>query len=600
MAEDKKKKYVSDNAQLMEEWDWEKNSLLGISPDAITLGSNRIVWWKCNHGHQWEMRTTQRTRGQGCPYCSNRRVLPGYNDLMSTHPEIAAEWDYDNNILNLQNITYGSNEIVWWKCSLGHRYQMAVHKKVSRKGTCPVCSGHKTIPGINDFETFYPDIAKEWHPTKNGNLKPSEVSRKNGRRIWWKCQYGHEWQATVRDRVIDKTGCPFCSARRLTSFSEQAIFYYIKKLYPDAINRYKEEFDNGMELDIYVPSIRLGIEFDGAAWHNNEDAHRREREKYVICKKRDIDLIRVKEKTGDNWFDVADTVYIIQKKRNRNELSVVIKAILDSVDPESNMWTRKNPCHLHSNIIVDLERDENEIREFLTMIPNSLEKLRPDLAKEWHPTRNGKLLPGMFGINSNDYAWWKCSICGHEWRTTIIHRGGKCNSGCPECSKKTRGKTFTKAKVKENGSLADNNPLLAAEWHLLKNENLTPTDITAKSNKKVWWLCPRCNHEWEATPNNRVKGSGCPCCSGRVPKIGENDFETLFPILAEEWDFEKNAPHKPNEFLSKSGRRVWWKCKTCGHEWVTEIRNRTEGQGCPSCTKKKRTYSNSLDKESDE
>ena len=591
VAEKKEKKYVSVNAQLMEEWDWEKNNLLGIFPGLTTLGSNRMVWWQCNNGHQWEMRVTQRARGQGCPFCSNRRVLPGYNDLMTTHPDIAAQWDYENNILEPQNITYGSNEVVWWKCSLGHKYQMSVHKKVSRNVICPVCSGHKTVPGINDFETAYPEMAKEWHPTKNGDLKPSVISKKNGRRIWWQCGHGHEWQATVRDRVIDNTGCPFCSARRLTSYSEQAIYYYIKKLYPDAINRFKDDFDNGMELDIYIPSIRLGVEFDGAAWHCGEDAYRREREKYAICKRKGIALIRVKEITEENRLDVADAVYIIEKKRNKKELAEVIQAILDSIDRESNMWTRKNPYHFRSKIDVNLERDGNEIREFLTIIPNSLEKLRPDLAKEWHPTRNGKLTPGMFGINSNDYAWWKCSTCGHEWRTTIIHRGGKRNSGCPECSKVIRGKTFTKIKVKENGSLAENNPLLAAEWHPLKNESLLPTDIASKCNKKVWWLCPRCNHEWEATPNNRVKGSGCPCCSGRVPKIGENDFETLFPVLAEEWDFKKNFPDKPNEFLPKSSRRVWWKCRLCGFEWNSEIRNRANGHGCPACRRKNKSKS---------
>jgi hypothetical protein len=196
----------------------------------------------------------------------------------------------------------------------------------------------------------------------------------------------------------------------------------VKKLYPDAVNRCKNIFENGMELDIYIPSIKLAIEFDGAHWHDNEEVHRIEKEKYTLCRDKNIFLIRIRERTKNDWKDIADTLYIIEKRKG-DQLSKVIQAILDSIDRSSNMWTRKKPYCFHSSVDVNLDRDENEIREFLTAIPNSLVELRPDLAEEWHPVKNGKLTPNMFGINSNDYAWWKCKACGHEWRTTVIHRG---------------------------------------------------------------------------------------------------------------------------------------------------------------------------------
>lgn len=514
MAENKEKRYIIDNTQLMTEWDWEKNNKEGIFPDSITYGSARKTWWHC---------------------------------------------------------------------ALGHTYQMSVDKKTSRGFGCPICSGHRTVPGINDFATHFPEIAKEWHPTKNGYLKPSDISKKNGQKVWWICQYGHEWQATPKDRATDNTGCPLCKSRRLTSFPEQAITYYIKKLYPDTLNRYKDIFNNGMELDIYIPSIHLGIEYDGAAWHNTEDSHRREYEKYTLCKNNNITLIRVKEFTGIEWSDVSDKTYIIKNRKNLNELSHIIQSIIDSIVPSSNTH--------HSQIDINIPRDENEIKEFLTVVPNSLSVIRADLAEEWHPTKNGNLTPEMFSLNSNDYAWWKCKICGHEWRTTIISRGGKRNSGCPECSKILRGKTFTKSKVEERGSLAQNNPSLAKEWHPLKNGTLTPNDITEKRFKNVWWLCSKCGYEWESSPNNRSKGVGCPCCSGRVPKIGVNDFKTIFPNLAEEWNFDKNFPYTPDMFLPKSGKIFGWKCKSCGYEWNTSIRNRTRGNTCPNCAKEKRKIS---------
>ncbi|MCQ2438549.1 MAG: hypothetical protein MJ074_02160 [Oscillospiraceae bacterium] len=509
------------------------------------------------------------------------KIIPGVNDLATTQPKLTELWDYQKNSKTPQEVSAGSGIIVWWKCSEGHSYQQAINKKALRNYGCPICSGHRTVAGVNDFATVYPEIAIEWHPTKKGDLLPTQLSKKNGKKVWWLCKYGHEWQATPHDRATDNTGCPICSQRRLTSFPEQAILYYIRKLYPNAINRFRDIFDNGMELDIYVPSIHFAVEFDGAAWHNNEEAHDREKIKYDICKKNQITLFRVKEYTGEEWKDVADTVYYCHKRKTETELQPIIQAIMDSIDPESNMWTRVNPRQIHSSVTVDIERDANEIREYLTPVPNSLSQLRPDLVKEWNAERNGKIKPEMFGINSNEIVWWKCSKCRHEWRTSIIHRGGKSNSGCPECSKQQRGTTFTKRRVTERGSLAEKNPALAAEWHPTKNGNLTPEDITEKRFAAAWWMCPKCGYEWQASPNNRSRGIGCPCCSGRVPKIGENDFQTLYPELAKDWNYEKNGELRPEQFLPRSGKKVWWRCSCCGCKWQTEIRNRTNGNKCP-------------------
>ena len=169
----------------------------------------------------------------------------------------------------------------------------------------------------------------------------------------------------------------------------------------------------------------------------------------------------------------------------------------------------------------------------------------------------------------------------------INHRGGKRSSGCPECSKMKRGKSFTRSKVRERGSLAEVNPELAKEWHPTKNGDLRPEDITEGRFKPVWWLCPKCGYEWQASPNNRKKGVGCPCCSGRVPMSGVNDLATVVPELLKEWDYEKNKVG-PENFLPKSGKIVWWKCQTCGHEWKTVISNRSNGHGCPKCRKRKK------------
>ncbi|MBR2041111.1 MAG: zinc-ribbon domain-containing protein [Oscillospiraceae bacterium] len=81
MAEKKEKQYVSDNAQLMEEWDWKKNT--DFDHSQLTLGSGKKVWWKCSKGHEWQATIKSRNKGNGCPYCSGRFAVKGENDLQT-------------------------------------------------------------------------------------------------------------------------------------------------------------------------------------------------------------------------------------------------------------------------------------------------------------------------------------------------------------------------------------------------------------------------------------------------------------------------------------------------------------------------------------
>ena len=97
MAEKKEKRYVSDNAQLMSEWNWEKNNELNFDPITLTLGSGKKVWWKCSKGHEWLATINSRKGGIGCPYCSGRFAVKGQNDLQTVNPALAKEWNYNKN-----------------------------------------------------------------------------------------------------------------------------------------------------------------------------------------------------------------------------------------------------------------------------------------------------------------------------------------------------------------------------------------------------------------------------------------------------------------------------------------------------------------------
>lgn len=131
---------------------------------------------------------------------------------------------------------------------------------------------------------------------------------------------------------------------------------------------------------------------------------------------------------------------------------------------------------------------------------NVLSVVRPELAKQWHPSKNGDLLPSDVTVGSRKKVWWK-GECGHEWVTLVCYRTA--GTGCPFCHGKAVG---------SDNSLATLFPGLSQEWHPKKNGEMTPDCVTAGSSKKVWWICKN-GHTWVATVSSRKKGAGCPHCS---------------------------------------------------------------------------------------
>ena len=135
----------------------------------------------------------------------------------------------------------------------------------------------------------------------------------------------------------------------------------------------------------------------------------------------------------------------------------------------------------------------------------TLEQTHPHLLKDWHPTKNGDLVPSMFSKGNLAMIWW-LGDCGHEWQTKISNRAN--GAGCPYCAHRKLLKGFN--------DFATLRPELVKEWHPTKNGDLQPDMIFSKSNRAVWWKCsnPNCNHEWEVAPIQR-KTPGCRLCKTR-------------------------------------------------------------------------------------
>ena len=294
--------YIADVPRLMREWNFEKNGTL--DPSTITVGSGAKVWWRCSKGHEWQALVYDRYNGKGCPYCAGKKVLEGYNDLQTIDPDLSKEWNYEKNgELKPSDFTISSGRKVWWKCSNGHEWQAVIRDRRRGRG-CPFCSGRYSVKGVNDLQTMNPSLAKEWNFDKNGNLLPSDVAQKSGKKVWWRCDKGHEWQATVRDRSIGM-GCPVCSSEQRTSFPEYAILYYLRKCGFEVVHSYK---DMGYELDIYLPAQKVAIEYDGYHWH--KDKTESDLEKNEKCEKDGIKLYRIREKLP--MLNHKSVDYIIQ------------------------------------------------------------------------------------------------------------------------------------------------------------------------------------------------------------------------------------------------------------------------------------------------
>ena len=263
--------------EIAAEWHPTKNG--NLTPADVTKGSTKSVLWQCPLGHEYSARVNDRTKPNkaGCPFCSGKKVLVGYNDLATLCPEIATEWHpTKNGDLKPTDVTRGSNEPVWWQCPLGHEWKATVNERTgSQKCGCPYCSTHRVLSGYNDLATLSPEIAAEWHPTKNGELKPSDVAKRSREKVWWKCPLGHEWKATVASRTgPQKCGCPYCSEHRVPP--EESI----SQKYPDLL----QEWDFVNNYAICDP-IMVGENSQHPVWWHckNDPSH-----KYLMSPKNRI------------------------------------------------------------------------------------------------------------------------------------------------------------------------------------------------------------------------------------------------------------------------------------------------------------------------
>lgn len=266
------------------EWSERNHPLL---PSQVTAFCNAKVWWNGSCGHTWQARISDRSGGHGCPYCTNHKLLPGFNDFASCHPDLAEEWSDRNLPVTPDSIAEKKDAIYWWKCKrCGGEYQAWLYNRILGS-KCPFCSNRIVQYGNNDLLTTDPLIAAEWVKELNGGVMPSDITRTSCKEYWWKGACGHIFKASVSDRTLRHVPCRICEDELYAAFPSLLVLLYAKRYdTPVVLNSNKPI---GISLEIYLPELKVAIEQEATSLQQFKEQLVKEH----LCERRGIRYLTV-------------------------------------------------------------------------------------------------------------------------------------------------------------------------------------------------------------------------------------------------------------------------------------------------------------------
>ncbi len=279
------------------------------------------------------------------------------------------------------------------------------------------CRQKRKTPNLQNIIPIPEDIIKEhWDYELNNNIDPKTLSLKSKQLYWWK----------------DKTGCkyqlpPCVYAKNIdtaSSFPEQALFFYIKKIFPSAINRanYLTKKENFVELDIYIPPYNIGIEYDGVFWHQNrvDDDIRKNR----ILNEENIFVIRVREH-GLPLLQHFNGIIIERNKytvASQIDLVEIINKVISIIDVQTGKRNVKGKITQK-----EYENDFYSIYALVYSIPVEDNIGSTCIGKFWDKKKNGNLNPECIGATSSLPVYFKCSA-NHSFKLSAKNIFEKLNS----------------------------------------------------------------------------------------------------------------------------------------------------------------------------
>jgi positive regulator of sigma E activity len=348
------------------------------------------------------------------------------------------------------------------------------------------------------FVSDNPKLLSEWHPTKNGDLTPSDVTVGSNKKVWWRCERGHEWDATAYNRAKGQ-GCPYCFGKRVCADNS------LQALNPKLSKQWHPTKNERLTPDNVTVSSGKKV------WWQCEKGHEWEATVVNRAKGNGCPYCSGKRACADNSLQTLNPLLSEQWHPTKN--GDLTPNDVTSFSHKKVWWQCEKG---HEWEVAIANRSDGKGCPYCSgryvCADNSLQTLNPILSKQWHPTKNGDLTPNDVTSSSGKKVWWQCEK-GHNWKATVAHRAN--GTDCPYCAGKL---------VCADNCLQTLNPDISKQWHPTKNWDLTPSDVTLGSNKKIWWQC-KLGHEWQAAIYSRANGRGCPHC--RRMKVSKSDETVL-------------------------------------------------------------------------
>lgn len=556
-----------------------------IKKNMIDSLSNIVATWKCSKcSGKYDCSVVKRHQ-EGCPYCSNKQMLKGFNTLQETHSYLEKFWD-EGNSTKLSDYWSKSTEAINWSCPCcGIHFQCSPIEMISRTNiensnfeTCPNNCDWDTLVFNNDILHDSPKLREEWS-SKNGIPVHLALSHIETKKYWWHCSScKQDYLCSIPIRREVKNTCPYCN--------DELPLKGFNTLFDD----YPEFSDFWSKNNSQDPTQMTisGAKNNKFLWICSCCNLEFEEKLEVIIDKFSIiqgkELIRVcpycTEKIPKPSESLGGQKSFLRSEWLENLNGDINKIFCNSSDTVE--WVCRR-CHRNFKARIS-ERKENDnccpycSKRELAVGYNDLATTHPLVIKEWSALNDRESCSVM--CNSNYRAWWKCPVCKGEYQQEVQSKV-IIKKPCPYC---------TNHKVlKGLNDLATTHPWLINEWST--SNDMDFSSLMSNSGYKAWWKCSVCKGEYQQTVKKKIlMKESCPYCQNNEVLKGFNDLETTHKHLMNEWDYLNNILlAAPTEINEKCSQTVWWICKeNSNHRYKLKINEKIKYEkrsfiSCPIC-----------------
>lgn len=335
------------------------------------------------------------------------------------HRALLAQWDEVRNApLTTGNVSFGSHQKVWWQCSKGHSWQAKVYSRSAGSG-CPYCTGRKEVPE-NSLAVQVPSLEAEWDAEKNAPLKFADLTVGSHKKVWWRCPAGHSYDSVVKSRV-QGTGCPVCAGRVVLPDENS-----LAARYPALVAEWDTEKNAPLLPTLVAPGTVRKAWWRCPKGHSYRAAISSRAGGGTGCP------FCAGQKVIQGENDLATQYPQLAAQWDRQKNGALTPEAVTS-GSNRRVWWRCEKGHSYPAVIAHRVRSGSDCPYCSNhkVLPgfNDLATIKPVVASQWHPTRNGSLTPQQVTPGSR----WLCDK-GHAWRAVVNSRTGKQRCGCPICA----------------------------------------------------------------------------------------------------------------------------------------------------------------------